>query len=97
MARVFAESNFYNSMATMYLDLGVFGTGPVIIYEDREDVIRCYNPCAGEYYITEDDAHRIGAFAREFVMTVEQVVQKWGKENCSEQTQILYAAPTSRP
>jgi hypothetical protein len=90
MARVFNESNFYNSMATMYLDLGVFGTGPVIIYEDREDVIRCYNPCAGEYYITEDDAHRIGAFAREFVMTVEQVVQKWGKENCSEQTQVLY-------
>jgi hypothetical protein len=46
MMRVFQESNFYNAIAVLYLDLAVFGTAPMLIYEDFDNVIQCYNPCA---------------------------------------------------
>jgi hypothetical protein len=51
MRLVFHESNFYNSIAQFYYDLVIFGTAVMLIYEDFENVINCYNPCAGEYYI----------------------------------------------
>ena len=44
---VFAESNFYPSMAQYLMDLVVFGTASLLIYNDFEDVICCRNPCAG--------------------------------------------------
>ena len=38
-------------MAQAFQDIVVFGTAPVIVYEDFEDIIRLYLPCAGEYYL----------------------------------------------
>jgi len=83
MRVVFAESNFYNGLGQMYEDLGVFGTGPMLIYEDFEDVIRVQNPCAGEYYLANDQRLRANVFYREFVMTVSQVVDEFGLQNVS--------------
>jgi hypothetical protein len=48
---VLAQSNFYTTMAQAFQDVTTFGTAPVIIYEDYEDVIRCYLPCCGQYYL----------------------------------------------
>src|SRR5665213_2672255 len=48
---VFAQSNFYNIMAQSFQDVATFGTAPIIMYEDAEDVLRCYLPCSGEYYL----------------------------------------------
>jgi hypothetical protein len=87
---VFQESNFYNSMAVMYFDLVVFGTAAVLIYEDYEDVIRCFNPCLGEYYVDVDNKHRVVVFYRKFVMTTAQMVKEFGEENCSESVKRLY-------
>jgi hypothetical protein len=53
MLLVMAESNFYNALAIMYLDLVIFGTAAMLIYEDRESVIRCFNPNLGEFYIAQ--------------------------------------------
>jgi hypothetical protein len=33
----------------------VFGTAPNIIYEDDKDLLRCYNPAVGEYYLSTDN------------------------------------------
>jgi hypothetical protein len=52
MYRVFQESNFYNSLAILYYDLVVFGTAVMLIYEDYENVICCYNPALGEFTLT---------------------------------------------
>ncbi len=90
MMHVFQESNFYNAMAVMYMDLAIFGTAPVIIYEDFENVIQCYNPCAGEYYIWNDPKLRAGGLAREIVMTVRQGVKEFGRENCSQSIKNCY-------
>lgn len=83
MQIVMAESNFYNALAIVYQDLAVFGTGPMMIYEDFDDVIRCYNTCAGEYYLANSSKMKADTLYREFVMTVSQVVDEFGMDNCS--------------
>ncbi|AIY40172.1 putative tail protein [Collimonas arenae] len=84
LARVFAESNFYTSLATIYGDLGAFGTGVMIIYQDYDDIIRCFNTCAGEYFLANDDRQDVSTLGREFVLTVKQVAEQFGLENCSQ-------------
>lgn len=84
MMRVFSESNFYNSIAVSYLDLAVFGTAPMLIYEDYENVVQFYNPCAGEYYCALDDRLMVDTLAREMVQTAPQLRKWFGKENVSE-------------
>ena len=90
MMLVFQESNFYNSVATVYFDLVIFGTAVMLIYEDYDNVIHCYNPCFGEFYVDNDGKMRPLVFYREFTLTVSQVVDQFGYENCSEQVKSLY-------
>jgi hypothetical protein len=77
---VLAESNFYNAMAQCFWDLVIFGTAPVLIYEDYEDVIRCFNPRPGEYFIDQDAAERVCSFYREFTMSASSIAQRWGED-----------------
>jgi hypothetical protein len=90
MYRVFQESNFYNAMVVMYYDLIVFGTATMIIYEDYENVIICYNPCLGEFYVDLSARLEGCVFYREFVRNVEQIVDEFGEENCSENMRRAY-------
>lgn len=91
---VFAESNFYNSIAVFYYDLDVFGTGAQLIYEDYENVICCYNPCLGEYYVDNDAKYQPTIFYREFVLTISGVVAEFGYENCSQSVKKAFDDPT---
>lgn len=77
MRTVMAESNFYNALAVMYLDLAFFGTAAVLIYEDGEDVIRCYNPALGEYYLGQDSRLQTNTFARTFKYKMHQIAERW--------------------
>lgn len=90
MLHVFAKSNYYTSKHMQYTDLAAFGTAPVIIYEDFKDVIRCYNPCAGEYYLQNSYRLEVDTFAREYVRNMSQMVQEFGLENCSTDVQTAY-------
>ena len=90
---IFSESNFYNSIATLYYDLVVFGTGAMLIYEDHDNVINCINPCLGEYYIDIDGKYFPNIFYREFTMTVDAIVKEFGKENVSESVLNLFLDP----
>ena len=87
---IFQESNFYNSIAQFYYDLVIFGTATMIIYEDYENVINCYNPCAGEYYVDIDGRYWPCILYREYTMTVAAVVDEFGLENCSDTIKELY-------
>lgn len=84
MLLVMAESNFYNGLAVMYLDLVVFGSAAMLIYDDSESVIRCYNPCLGEFYIAQSDRLQVNTFAREFTYKLHQMESRWGRENLSD-------------
>lgn len=89
MLEVFAESNFYNAMAVLYSDLAVFNTATMLIYEDFDDVIRCYNPCAGEYYLANSSKSFVNVFARKFTLTVQQLAEEFGEENLSQNARSL--------
>ena len=84
LMRIFHESNFYNSVAVLYYDLVVFGTASMLIYEDYDNVILCFNPCLGEFYLENDQNNSPAVFGREFTYTVSQTVEEFGYENCSQ-------------
>ena len=90
MMRVFAESNFYNAIAVVYHDLTVFGTSCMLIYENYDDVIRCFNPCLGEYFFSNSPDLKVNVVYREFIMNVAQVVAEFGIENCSPVVQTAW-------
>lgn len=90
MYTVIAQSNFYNSFAQECEDLVVFGTGPSIIYEDDVDLIRLYNPAVGEYYLSSDATLRINGLYRLFVMSVNQMVDFFGVNDCPPEIQSLW-------
>lgn len=96
MMTAMAETNFYNSLAVLYLDLVVFGTGSMLIYEDFEKVFHCQNNALGEFYLAMDPQHRVNVFAREFRYTVAQCVEEFGLENCSVRVRNAYEAGGAR-
>lgn len=87
MYLIFQESNFYTSMATFLLDLVIFGTAAMLIYEDFENVINCENPSAGEYFLDISAKNRPDVFYREFTYTVSQTVEEFGYDNCPQDVQ----------
>ena len=82
---VLGGSNFYTEAAQMFQDVSTFGTSPMIIYEDHEDVIRCYLPCAGEYYLATGARLSVDTLYREYTYTVSQIVEWFGLEACPEE------------
>ena len=87
---VLAQSNFYTQMAQAFQDLALFGTAPFLVYEDFEDVIRVYLPCAGEYYLGTGARLSVDTFYREFTFTVAQIVEMFGVENCPPEITKLW-------
>ena len=88
--KILSLSNFYSSSSIKIGDAVVFGTAPRIIYEDAKTVINCYNPCCGEYYVWNDGTGRTGGFARQFVMTILQMVDFFGIDKCPPDIQKLW-------
>jgi len=91
MYNVIAGSNFYNAFAVECEDISAFGTAPNIIYEDDKDIIRCYNPTVGEYFLSNSSTGRVDGLYRLFVMTVSQMVGFFGVDKCPVDIQKLWA------
>ena len=87
---VMSQSNFYDSMAQMFGDLVDFGTGVVLLYEDDEDIVRCQNPVVGQYYLAVSNAFRPETINEQFVMTISQIVEMFGLENCPQDIRSLW-------
>lgn len=90
---IFSESNFYNSIATFYLDLVIFGTASLLIYDDFHNVVNFINPCAGEFYVDIDGSYRPVIFYREYTLTIDAEVNEFGIENVGESSRELYNSP----
>jgi hypothetical protein len=88
---VLAQSNFYNTMAQVFQDVATFGSAPMAIYEDVETVLRCYAPCAGEYYLAVGARMAVDTFVTEQNMTVEQIVGMFGLDACPTQVREMWA------
>jgi len=87
---VLARSNFYNAFSQECEDIVVYGTAVNIIYEDEKDLLRCYTPCVGEYYLASGATMRVDGLYRTFVMTIAQLVDFFGIDNCSAEIQKLW-------
>lgn len=80
MRDIFAKSNTYMSLHTLYEELGAFATGVTIIEDDFDTVIHHTVLTAGEYAVATNDKGRVDTLAREFDMTVMQIVQKFVRQ-----------------
>ena len=90
LQRVLGKSNFYQTINSAYVDLGCYGTSCIFVYEDEEDIIRCFLSPIGEFRLGQDSQRRVNTFARDFETSVEQLVARFGFENCSEQVRNLW-------
>ncbi len=87
---VLSQSNAYNALHVIYEELGCFGTGCMLIEDDFNDVIRCHTLTAGEYYLGSSSRDEIDTLYREYVLTVAQIVERFGIESCSAQVKSLW-------
>lgn len=90
MRDVFNRSNTYRALHMMYEELGAFGTASNIVMPNFNNVIHCYPLTIGEYAISTDDEGNVCTLAREFEMTVSQMVRAFGYDNLSRHAQSLY-------
>ncbi len=90
MQMVFAKTNIYQSLTMAYEELGAYGTAAIILYDDPDNIIHCMPLTIGEYCIATDGRGRVNTLYREFRMTVAQLVQEFGFENCSGATQAMF-------
>lgn len=90
MQMVFARSNTYRALHSMYEELGAFGTASSIVLADFDTVIHHYTLTAGEYALAANSRGQINTLYREFQMTVAQMVREFGRDNCSPTVQTLF-------
>jgi hypothetical protein len=83
-------SNFYSMVSSTLADLLLFGTGCMSHVDDFDDVARFYTHPPGAYMIAQDDRYVVNTLAREFQMTVLQMVEKFGLNNVSRIVKDLY-------
>lgn len=83
---VFNHSNFYNSIHTIYGEVGVFGTACMGAYKDYKNVIWFKPETVGSYMLGTDGRNNVDTRYREYEYTVGATVKEFGIENCSRAT-----------
>jgi hypothetical protein len=90
LLRIFSKSNTYRALHSTYEELGVFGTSAKVIADDFKHVIHHTSLTAGEYMIATDYLGNVDTLAREFEMTVGQMVREYGITEVSATVKALY-------
>ncbi len=90
MLDIFAKSNTYRALHSMYEELGTFGTASSIIMPDFKNVIHHYPLTTGEYCIAQDWRGNVVTLYREFQKTVGEMVTEFGRDKCSTGVQNLW-------
>lgn len=92
MSEIFIGSNFYQSISIVYQHLGTFATSAMLIEEDLDNVIRCETFPVGSYYLAQNSSQHVDTFYRVFMMTVAQLVSRFGEDNVSSSVNSLFKA-----
>lgn len=90
MRNLFARSNVYRVLHSIYEEMGAFGTACAYVFRDHKDVIRLYPQTVGEFYIAQNNRYEIDTIYREMQMQIAPMVQEFGFENVSLASQALY-------
>lgn len=83
MYRVYAQSNTYNSLHTLYSEMGVFSTGSMGVFSDFNNIIRCRPYTVGSYMLAMNGENVTDTFYQEYEISVAQCVKEFGIDNCS--------------
>jgi hypothetical protein len=84
-ARYSSRANFASQAHELYMTLGAFGTGIMLLEDDLGIGLRYKAIALAEIYIAENAAGRIDTVHRKFEYTARQAVQKFGKDNLPDE------------
>ncbi len=87
---IFASSNTYRALHSMYQELGLFGTAASIVLPDFDNVLHHYPLTIGEYALGTNAKGEVDTLVREFQMTVGQAVEQFGVDNVSMSIRNLW-------
>jgi hypothetical protein len=90
MQAVFSQSNTYRVLHQLYEELGAFGTGNALLLDDFEKGIHLYPNTAGRYALATDFRGNVDTSYREFQKTARQLIQEFGRPNCSLAVNNMY-------
>lgn len=90
MRLVFARSNLYNCLHQVYGDVAIPGVTALHVEEDPEDLVRGYVFPIGSYALQNSERMQVDSVYRETTLTVAQIVEKFGRENCSDLVLAAY-------
>lgn len=96
---IFAGSNTYGALNTVYGELGGFGTGCLIQQDNFHNVTHLIQKTMGEFFLAQDGLKNVDTIYSEFQMQVSQMVDPrpdvgFGYSNCSTAVQQMYNAGT---
>lgn len=86
----FQRSNLYNSLPLVYKDLGVYGTAALHAMESFDDDIVTFEVYpVGSYFIANNFRQAINTVLREFTMTVDQIVDEFGRDKADPRDEAI--------
>ena len=83
MLRVFSRSNTYRALPRYYQEIALYGTAAGVVTAHPTNVIHHYPLTAGQYALGVDSEEEVNTLAREYAMTVSQIVGQFGLDRCS--------------
>ena len=92
MFHAMSQTNIYNSLHTLYQEVGAFGTGCMLIEEDIKHVFLAQTFTVGEYCLSYGIDGRPNRFARSFWLTAQQMKEQFKEENLSDAVKEAYDA-----
>lgn len=81
--QVLNNTNFQTEIHELYLDLGSFGTGAMLIDEDDENVINFTSRPIYQFYILENHKNQIDTFFIELNLPARKILQKYDEKDIS--------------
>jgi len=90
MRDIFAKSNLYQVLPSVYGALGDYGTAAMCCLEDEHSTVRFYYFLTGQFLIAVNQFNRCDTLYRRFPMTVRQMVQRFGIDNVSPSTRQYF-------
>lgn len=90
MRMVFQRSNTYRALHTCYEELGAFGTCVTVVQDNFDAVVEHHPLTVGEYAVGSGNGQTVDTLYREFSMTVEQMVRRFGRDRCSQTVRGMY-------
>jgi hypothetical protein len=92
MRDIFARSNTYRALHSLYEELGAFGTAASLVVDDFKTIQHVHTLTVGEYAIATDYKGEVNTLYREMQMTTSALVQEFGIENVSDTVRTMFNA-----